>query len=291
MNWRKRMFSNMFWRNMLADFGGRSGYDRTPGNFTPYFLYKIGPYETDEYLHFPKEPFPLRYKNEIFNKLFEYNGFDIIKYLDFHFTSYQDKDDFLRFLHHEISERLSLGSGKSRSSKLQSALNWVMEQKAIIQQNREQKLKEEIKNGVQEIVTSEPSNAPNTDALIQSFTDRLSGHLDRIIAESEEGIRSLTGSFSTGNIQLNNRNHEERVIQLLILLQQVQAPAHVAKAEQVFKKFTAADIAAILHLHFEAFHGNKINTLQRKVGDQADRIKANNPKVKRLTEALQDFFY
>jgi len=291
MDLKKSLFSNMFWRNMLADFGARSGYNKTPGNFTPYFLYRIGQYQPDEYLYFSKQPFSLRYKNEIFNKLFEYNGFDIIKYLDFHFTAYQDKDDFLRFLQHEASERLRLDSGKSRNSKLQSALNWVTEQKASIQQTREQRLKEEIKQGVQEIVTSEPAGPVEADALIQSFTDRLSGHLDRIIAESEEGIRSLTGSFSTGNIQLNNRNHEEKVIQLLILLQQVQAPFHIAKAELVFKKFTAADIAAILHLHFEAFHDNKLNTLQRKVGDQMDRIKANNPKVKRLTEALQDFFY
>jgi hypothetical protein len=130
-----------------------------------------------------------------------------------------------------------------------------------------------------------------TDALVQALTDKLSSHIERIMAEAEEGIRGLTGSFSTGNIQLNNRNHKEKVIQLLILLQQVQAPTHIAKAELAFKKFTAADIAAILHLHFEAFHDNKLNTLQRKVGDQMDRIKANNPKVKRLTEALQDFFY
>ncbi|MBN8852397.1 MAG: hypothetical protein BGO55_01460 [Sphingobacteriales bacterium 50-39] len=291
MKWKQILFSNMFWRNMLADFGGRSGYDRTPGNFTPYFRYKIGVYEPDEYLYFPKEPFPLRYKNEIFNKLFEYNGFDIIKYLDFHFTNYQDKDDFLRFLHYEISERLKLGSGKSRNLKLQSALAWVTEKKATLQQLRERKLSEEIKKGVQEIVTSEPHSSLETDALIQLLADKLSSHIEKIMAEAEEGIRGLTGSFTTGNIQVNNRNHEEKIIQVLILLQQVQAPSHIAKAELVFKRFTAADIAAILHLHFEAFHDNKLNTLQRKVGDQMDRIKTNNLKVKRLTEALQDFFY
>jgi len=27
------------------------------------------------------------------------------------------------------------------------------------------------------------------------------------------------------------------------------------------------------------------------VGDQMDRMKANHPKVKKLTEALQEFFY
>jgi hypothetical protein len=119
----------------------------------------------------------------------------------------------------------------------------------------------------------------------------LEEHLGRILAETEKGIKELTGSFSTGNIELNNHNHEEKLIQLLILLQQVQAPPEQARAELLFKKFTAADIAAILHLHFEAFRNNKINTLQRKVGDQGERIKATHPKVKKLTEALQEFFY
>jgi hypothetical protein len=54
----------MILRNMLAS--------------VPYFQYKIGPYQPDQYLYFPKEPFALRYKNEIFNKLHEYTGYDII---------------------------------------------------------------------------------------------------------------------------------------------------------------------------------------------------------------------
>jgi hypothetical protein len=111
------------------------------------------------------------------------------------------------------------------------------------------------------------------------------------MAETEKGIKGLTESFATGNIELNNHNHEEKLIQLLILLQQVQAPPQQARAEQLFKRFTATDIAAILYLHFEAFRDNKINTLQRKVGDQGVGIKANHPKVKKLTEALQEFFY
>src|ERR1700680_2912479 len=106
MAWKQKIFSNMFLRNMLADFGERSGYTKTPGNFIPYFQYKIGEYQPDHYLYFPSESFALRYKNEIFNKLNEYTGYDIIKFLEFHYSAYSDKPDFLRFLNYEISQRL-----------------------------------------------------------------------------------------------------------------------------------------------------------------------------------------
>lgn len=80
-------------------------------------------------------------------------------------------------------------------------------------------------------------------------------------------------------------------MQVFILLQDINAPSQVAKAEQLFKQFTDSDLAVILHLHFGAFKDNKINTLQHKIGDQTQRIKASNPKVRKLNEALQEFFY
>ena len=100
MKWKKWLFSNFTVRTFLGAFGERkvTGYSRTPGGFVPYFQYKIGPYESDLYLYFPKEPYALRYKNEIFNKINEYTGFDIIRYLEFHYAPYGDKQDFLRFL-------------------------------------------------------------------------------------------------------------------------------------------------------------------------------------------------
>ena len=258
----------------------------------PFSNIKIAPYQADQYLYFPTEPFSARYKNEIFNKLNEYTGYDIIKFLEFHYTAYLDKQDFIRFLHYEISERLKQAGHGTRHLKLESALTWVNEKSQELKKFREEQLREQIEKGVQEIIKSQPAASPNdVDNQVKAFSDKLSSHLENVMTETEKGIRDLTGSFATGNIQLNNRNHEEKIIQLMILLQQVQAPPEVAKAEQLFKKFTASDIASILNLHFEAYRDNKINTLQRKVGDQQERIKANNPKVKKLNEALQEFFY
>ena len=39
MKWKEKLFSNMFFRNMLADFGERSAYSKKPGNFISFFQY------------------------------------------------------------------------------------------------------------------------------------------------------------------------------------------------------------------------------------------------------------
>ena len=94
MSLKQKLFSNIVLRSMFANFGNRSAYSKVPGAFEPYFQYKIGAYQSDQYLYFPKEPFAVLYKNEIFNKLHEYTGYDVIRYLEFHFSAYPDRTDF-----------------------------------------------------------------------------------------------------------------------------------------------------------------------------------------------------
>ncbi|HVX00687.1 MAG TPA: hypothetical protein VHA52_09685, partial [Candidatus Babeliaceae bacterium] len=67
-----------------------------------------------------------------------------------------------------------------------------------------------------------------------------------------------------GNILLNNRNDENKIIQLFILIQQLQA----AGSQQLFKKFYSTDIASILTLHFGVFKNLKINTVQKRISEQ-----------------------
>jgi hypothetical protein len=293
MTLKHKLFSNMFFRNMLSDFGERASDSKTAGDFVPYFQFKLGQYQADFFLYFPAEPFALRYKNEIFNKLNEYTGYDIIKFLEFHYSVYNDKSDFLKFLYYEISDRLkSKTVQKSFLLKLEASLKWVSDQSQELKKLQDEELRKEIEKGVKAIIQNQSVNSPHQiDSQIKTLSDQLSIHMEKVVGETEKGIRELTSSFSRGNIQLNNRNHEDKIIQLLILLGQVQAPPQISKAEQLFKKYTAADIATILHLHFDAFRDNKINTLQKKVGDQSERIKASHPKVKKLSEALQEFFY
>src|SRR5690349_1871645 len=107
MDFKRRLNSNMFLRNMMADLFGRSAYSNKPGSFIPFFRYKIGHNQPEDYhLYFPSEPYAIQYYNEIFNKLFTFKPFDIVAYLEFHYAAYSNKYDFLRFLRYEIADRL-----------------------------------------------------------------------------------------------------------------------------------------------------------------------------------------
>lgn len=282
----------MVLRNMAADIFGRSAYSRTPGNFVPYFQYKIGDYQSDHYLYFPKEPYRHRYYNEFFNKLNEYKGYDIANYLEFHFEAYYDKHDFLRFLRYELTDRLKQKIPQARHQKLQSALEWVTEKQQEVQTRQQTEIKQEIEQGVRKMfISGQPSSPTEVENSVQELSQKLSDYIDKIMTDTEEKLAAITERLPSGRIELNNHNHEEKMIQLLILLQQVQAPAQVLRVDQLFKKFTASDIATILHLHFDAFRENKINTIQRKVGEQFERIKPSQSQIKKLNEALQEFFY
>lgn len=293
MGLKQRLFSNMFFRNMLADFGERSAYSKTPGGFVPYFQYKIGNYQSDYYLYFPKEPYAIRYQNEIFNKLNEYKGYDIIAFVEFHYTAYNDKHDFLRFLRYEIADRLQRNLKETYRMKLQVILEWVSEKQQTWQTLQETNLRQEIESGVREIISNgQTTNSQlEIEGIVQDLSRKLSGYIDRIMTDTEERMEAMTGVLASGRIELNNHNHLEKLIQIFILLQTVQAPARVAKAEQLFKKFSSTDIASILQLHFSAFKNLKVNTLQRKTTDAAEQLKLNNLQVQQLDKALQDFFY
>src|SRR3990170_1006390 len=120
---KQRLFTNMFLRNMLADFGNRSAYSRLPGSFIPYFQYKV---------------------------------YDIITYLEFHYSAYGEKHDFLRFLQYEIADRLKQQPKESRRQKLQSAREWVTEQQQELQRSQQATLKQEIEQEVKEIFSKNP---------------------------------------------------------------------------------------------------------------------------------------
>jgi len=223
MKWKDRLLTNFFLRNAIADIWGRSEYSRTRGNFTPYFQYRIGTFQKDEYLYFSKEPYIVQYKNEIFNKLCGYVGYDAIKYLDFHYSSFPDSWEFLRFLEYEIAERIKTTPSKSRLAKYQVAQGCVSEKvqelKAQQQNQLKQDIHDEVQAGIELIVQAHltPSSKELEDQ-VDAITRRLTEKVENLLDETEKGIRNITGSFVTGNIQLNNRIHKEKMVQLFILL-------------------------------------------------------------------------
>lgn len=285
--------SNMFLRNMLTDLGNRSEIATPSEKFTPYFQYKIGKYLPDYYLYFPKEPLVNRYKNEIFNKLQQYSGYDLIQYLEFHYTLYPDKTDFLRFLHYEISERLIKRINKSLKQKMEHCLQWVREKQSELhsQQPAEVNGNGTITSQGKYLPEYEEASHKTIEDVAQVISQKITGYMDKVLAGTEERLETMTSSYVTGHIELNNHHHLGKVIQLFYLLQTIQAPPKIARGEQMFKKFSATDLASILHLHFEAFRDKKINTLQVKIREANERLNPNNPKVQKLVAALQDFFY
>lgn len=228
------------------------------------------------------------YVNEIFNKLCEYNGYDIIKYLEFHYAAYENKPDFLRFLRYEISDRMNQVKN-SWALKLQSALAWVEERQQEYKREQEARLQEEIQSGVREIVINQSTDSTEeSNDQVKILSQKLSSRLEEIMTTTERGMKELTGAFITGNVQLNNRNDENKIIQLFIFIQELQATS----SQQLFKKFSSTDIASILHLHFDAFKNKKINTIQKKISELTEQLHTTNShKVKNLEVALQEFFH
>lgn len=289
MGLRRRLQSNMFLRNMMADLFGRSAYSKKPGSFISFFQYKIGHNKPEDYyLYFPSEPYALQYYNEIFNKLFTFKPFDIVSYLEFHYTAYSAKYDFLKFLQYEIADRLKQTGKKVNRPKLESANEWVTEKQQELQKSQQVELRREIEAGVREFF---PVGQAMTEKDTGNAIEKLSERMEKVIANAEEQLSSITGAFVTGKIVLNNQNHEEQVIQVFKMLQTVQAPPQKGKVELLFKKFADIDIAAILRFHFEAYQNQKLNTVQGKVSSANELLRNNNPKVQKLTAALQEFFY
>jgi len=275
MGLREKMFSRIFYRSILTDFGQRTPLTFKAKKFVPYFQYKIGPYEAGYVLLFRKEPTLGVYKHEIFNKMYEYSGYDIIRYLEFHFAEFANKNEFLRFLSYEVSERLKLPVPARYRLKLQSTRAWVME-----------KL-ESISDTTPAQIVNPPLDLNDT---VQTLSDKIATRIDQVMSTTEEKFGQLTDSLITGNIELNNHNNLDKLIQLYILIQTIKSPDSAVE-DKLFKRNSSTDLASILHLHFPAFKDKKFNTIQVKITECSDRLKINDPKVQKLTKALTEFFY
>jgi len=287
---KKKLLSNVFLRNVWASLGLRSAYSTQKGGFIPYFQYIIGPYEQDYYLYFREEPFVKRYKNEIFNKLFEYDRNDGKKYLAFHYEAYADKQDYLHFLQDEVSERLERRPGKIQKSKLQAALDWVTEKLQELRVQQEQLLRQRIEQGVQQIINSQPAATPQElDNLVKTFSDKLFTEMERIVATAEQGIKEKTVS----NLELSRPypQYKTKFIQFFLVLRAMMAPSNIAKAEPFIKSFPYSDMAAMLYQYFKDFRDVKLDTLQRNISNINSEFNYKNPNVKKLDEAMRAFFY
>lgn len=284
-NFRNWLSSNMLFRNILADFGSRSAYSGEPGGFIAYFQYMIGTYQRDHHLYFPKEPFAVRYNNEVFNKLFEYAGEDIFKYLDFHFDAFPEKNAFILYLDRQLTERLKKSLSKERKIKLESAADWVADKKRLFQSEAEL-TRADISRDLQLVIDSKAAGkADEAQLRLDKLADKLDHRFDDAIARLE----SASSLLPTGSIGLNNQNHQDKLVQLLYLLQNLHNPKN--KTEALFSGFSNINLAAILRHHFRDFADKKSNTIEKNAKASIAKLKNTEPRVQKLIQALEEFFY
>jgi len=291
MSFRNKLQNSIFFRSAFTAAGQRSPYAAKTTDFTAYFQYKIGDFQKDYNLYFRKQPHLQVYKNEIFNKMYEYTGYDLIRYLEFHYEAFDDKTDFIRFLQYEVTERIRRKSPKSNLLKLETTADWITEKQKEQKDLNEAAFRAQIEQDVRSTLDDQVNPEVDIDAIVQSLSEKIANRLDQMMLDTQEKITSLTDSFPAGNVELNNHNNLEKVIQLGVLILSINAPAKASTEDKLFKRFSSTDLASILHLHFRAFKNKKFNTVQVKITECSDRLKINDPKVQKVVRALNDFFY
>lgn len=223
---------------------------------TPYFQYKIGGYQKDHFLYFRREPSWLRYKVEAFDKMIAMRGYDIPRFLDFHYAAYPDKEDFLRFLRYEIEDRLASLKKYPRDNvpAYPVILKWLDEKQP-------------------------PEPAKTVAATDTKDPEAVSDLVEHSLAE-------LVRPYA-GNIVIREARQLERLIQLLTLVKDLRAPG--TKGEALFTDFSSTDLAAVLR-HITELRDYKLNTLQKKIADCNQRMR-DDPRVTALHEALTRYFF
>lgn len=290
MSLRNKLFKFIFFRSMFTYFGNRNPFSAKTKEFTPYFRYRIGPYQPDYSLYFARQPILQVYKNEIFNKMREYEGYDLIRYLETHYAAYEDKPDFIRFLRYEVAERLKYSIPRTSRLKLQATSDWLIEKQTEQQALQKKMLKAQVQDDVRSTIEDQVASGFDVDEVVRSLSEKMAARLDQVLSTTEERVGALTESLITGNIELNNQHNLTRLIHLYLLIQSIEI-VRGSSAEKLFKRNTNMDLASILRLHYRAFKGKQINTVQAQISKADEDLMINDPKVQKLTKALADFFY
>lgn len=278
-----KWMNDPFYRSLLHLIGMREPGDLHRGDpLIPYFQYKIGPYQSDHYLYFPEQPGKFSYENEIFSKMYEYRGFDLAKYIEFHYEAYPDKEDFVRFLRFEVARQRQV------LRKYRFAF-WVRfsKQKAILATVSEWVELEEkrLEAAKMAMPVSVPVSAPVP--VPEMPQEVLAAGKDNLLDRIGDEIYGLLQTYM-GRIDLYNEHHATKLIRLLRVLQDLRAPGK--KGGRLFKTFSDMDMAALLR-QFVLFGDKKTNTLQVKIAEVGRDMDPNDPALQKLMNALQEFFF
>src|SRR5271167_4947782 len=160
--------NNLFLRALLRAFR-LTAPDSAEQPLIPYFQYKIGPYQRDHFLYFRREPSWRRYKYEAISKLNAMGGYDIPRFLDFHYLAYADKEDFRRFLRYEVAERVAYiqKHPKAAHHEYEIVLKWLAEKEQLATAKISAVPAIQGNDGVSEVVQE------NLTALHRSFAGKI----------------------------------------------------------------------------------------------------------------------
>jgi hypothetical protein len=247
--------NNLFLRAMLRVFH-LTPPDSARQPLIPYFQYKIGPYQSDHFLYFKREPSWLRYKWEAFSKMNSLKGYDLPRFLEFHYSAYPDKVDFRRFIRYEMAalEAYIRKHPKVSDHEYTVVLRWLEEK--------------------------EQQAAATTKAVPVLQTE------DRVAELVEENLAELHRSFA-GKIVISGPQQLERLIQLLVVVKDLRAPGKAGEA--LFASFSTTDLAAILR-QFTELREYKVNTLQKKIAECNEALR-RDARIGPLQEALTHYFF
>ena len=249
----------------------------------PYFQYKIGPYQPDYFLYFPQEPNNFALITEIFSKMHEYEGYALVRYIEFHYHAYPRKEEFVRFLRYEALRQ-------QRDIRKQRVLFWIRypRLKAILATvllwtEEEGRRLESLAQGVDAPGTGEKAEDTGKNVL-----DMWQAGKEMLLGGLEE---QLSGMMSThlGKIDLYNELHLTRFMQLLYVLQNLRSST-AKNAAPLFKSCIDTDLAAVLRQLTE-FGDKKVNTIQGKITAMKRETDLNDPALQKLEKALRDFFF
>lgn len=97
---------------------------------------------------------------------------------------------------------------------------------------QQQQLKNDIEQDVRSVLDNNSTSPKiDTEATVNILSDKLSNRMELLMSDTDQRMEALTSSFTTGNIELNNHNHQVKLIQLLILISTIQALKELAKGE------------------------------------------------------------
>jgi hypothetical protein len=278
MNAFRKWMSNPTSRTLLGIFGfRRPGFLHRNDPYVAFFQYRIGPDQCDYYLYFESPPKKFGYRNEVFRKMREYNGHDLICFIEFHYKACEDKDGFISWIKYETLEQLNFLQPEGRSKVGFMTEKGRMEAMLLWAQEEGKKL--------QAIAQLPPPEMTQVPEIIQgSVAEGKQDPVDKIEEEISALLRTHQGRIDL----LYNEHHMKKVIQVLSLLQDLREPGK--KGLPLFKNFTDMDMAALLR-QFVQFGDYKTNTLQVKISGIKSEMKLNDPALENLVKALQDFFF